>query len=48
MNELVFLPAHELAKGIYDRSFSAVEAIDAHLAQIGKHNAKLNAIRHVG
>ena len=44
MNELVFLPAHELAKGICDRSFSAVEVLDAHLAQIGKHNAKLNAI----
>lgn len=44
MSYLVFLPAHELAKGIRDRTFSAVEVLEAYLAQIVKHNTKLNAI----
>lgn len=44
MNELVFLPAYQLAQGIHDRVFSSVEVLDAHLAHIAKHNPKLNAI----
>ena len=44
MNELVFLPAHELARGIRERTFSATEVLDAHLKQIVKHNPALNAI----
>lgn len=44
MSELNFLSAHELALLIRDRTFSSVEVVEAHLAQIGKHNSKLNAI----
>jgi amidase len=44
MSDLVFLPAHTLARGIRDRTFSAVEVLQAHLKQIAQHNAKLNAI----
>jgi amidase len=44
MSELFFLPAHALAKGIRDRTFSAVEVLQAHLMQISRHNPKLNAI----
>ncbi len=44
INDLVFQPAHQLAQMIRDRQVSAVEVLDAHLAQIAKHNSKLNAI----
>lgn len=44
MSDLVFLPAHQLAQMISDRQVSAVEVFDAYLAQISKHNSKLNAI----
>jgi amidase len=44
MNQIVFLPAHELAQGIRNRTFSVTEVIDLHLAQIVKHNPTLNAI----
>ncbi|GAB1542578.1 amidase [Scytonema sp. NUACC21] len=44
MSDLVFMPAHQLAKGIRERTFSAVEVLTAHLAQIAKHNSRLNAI----
>lgn len=44
MSELVFLPTHQLAQIIRDRKVSAVEVLDAYLAQIAKHNTKLNAI----
>jgi amidase len=44
MNDVVFLPAYQLAKGIRDRQFSAVEVLEAHLAQLTKHNSKLNAV----
>lgn len=44
MNELVFLPAHQLAQGIRDRTFSAVEVLEAHLGHIAQHNPALNAI----
>ncbi|NMG09388.1 amidase [Brasilonema sp. UFV-L1] len=44
MTDLVFTPAHKLARMICDRTVSAVEVLDAHLTQIVKHNTKLNAI----
>jgi amidase len=44
MNELVFLPAHQLAQGIRDRTFSAIEILEAHLEHIAQHNPDLNAI----
>ena len=44
MSNLVFLSAHQLARMIRDREVSAVEVIEAHLAQITQHNTKLNAI----
>lgn len=44
MSDLVFKSAVELAQMIRDRQLSAVEVLDAHLAQITKHNSKLNAI----
>ena len=44
MSDIVFLTAHELAKGIRDRTFSAVEVLDAYFTQIVKHNSKLNAV----
>lgn len=44
MSDLVFTPAHQLAQMIRDRTVSAVEVLDAHLAQIAKHNSKLNTV----
>lgn len=44
MSELVFTPVHQLVAMIRERKVSAVEVLDAHLAQINKHNSKLNAI----
>lgn len=44
MSDLVFLSTCQLASGIRERRFSAVEVLDAHLAQIAKHNPTLNAI----
>lgn len=44
MSSLVFLPAYQLARMIREREVSAVEVVDAYLAQITKHNTKLNAI----
>ncbi len=44
MTNLTFASAHQLAQMIRDRQVSAVEVLDAHLAQIAKHNSKLNAI----
>jgi amidase len=44
MDDLVFYSAYQLAQGIRDRTFSAVEVLDAHLAQIARHNPALNAI----
>jgi amidase len=43
MSDLVFLPAHQLAKGIQNRQFSATEVLEAHLKHIAKHNPKINA-----
>lgn len=44
MSSLTFAPAHQLARMIRDREVSAVEVVNAYLAQIAKHNSKLNAI----
>lgn len=51
MNDLVFQPAHRLAQMIRGssasrsaRQISAIELLDTYLAQIEKHNPKLNAI----
>lgn len=44
MDDLVFLPAHQLARMIRDREVSAVEMLNASLTQISKHNPQLNAI----
>lgn len=44
MSDLVSQPLHRLAQLIRDRQVSTVEVLAAHLAQIAKHNATLNAI----
>ena len=44
MNDLVFLPAGQLAQAIRERQVSAEEAIQAYLAQITRHNPQINAI----
>ncbi len=44
MTDLVFTPAYKLAQMIRARQVCAVEVLEAHLAQINKHNSKLNAI----
>ena len=44
MNNLVFLPAHQIAQLIRERTVSSVEVLEAHLAQIALHNPQLNAI----
>lgn len=44
MSNLVFRPAYQLAQMIRDREISATEVLNAYLAQIAKHNSKLNAI----
>ena len=42
--ELCFQPAHELVRKIKARELSALEVMDAHLAQIGRVNPSVNAI----
>lgn len=42
--ELCFLPATELAQRIRDKELSAVEVLEAHLAQIERTNPAVNAI----
>lgn len=44
MDDLVFASARELAAAIRNRQVSAVEVLDAHLAQIDRHNPRLNVI----
>ena len=44
MSDLTFLPVHQMAQGIRDRTFSATEVLSAHLDQIARHNSTLNAI----
>ena len=44
MNNLVFATAQALATAIRHRRVSATEVLDAHLAQVDRHNPALNAI----
>ena len=44
MSNLIYRTATELAMLIREKKASAVEVLDAHLAQIHRHNDKLNAI----
>jgi amidase len=44
MTNLNFASAHQLARMIREKEVSSVEVLDAYLAQIAKHNSKLNAI----
>ena len=44
MNDIVFATAQELAMGIRQRQISAADVLEAHLAQISRHNPALNAI----
>src|SRR5436190_3156347 len=44
MQPLTSLTATELTAAIRDRRISAIEALDAHLAQIAQHNPRLNAV----
>jgi amidase len=44
MNDLVFASLQELAAAIRNRHVSAAEVLDAHLAQVDRHNARLNVI----
>lgn len=44
MNNLVFATVQELATSIRQRRVSATEGLEAHLAQIARHNPALNAI----
>jgi amidase len=43
-NDLVFWSAHRLAQAIRERQISAVDVLEAHLAQYERHNKALNAI----
>jgi hypothetical protein len=43
-DQLVFAPAHELARAIREREVSSVEVLESHLRQIALHNPTLNAI----
>ncbi|TIU67689.1 MAG: amidase, partial [Mesorhizobium sp.] len=42
--DLVFSSTIELAAAIRDRKISAVEALDAHLGEIDRHNEAVNAV----
>jgi amidase len=44
MDDLVFVPANQLARTIRQRHASALEVLEAHLAHIARHNPALNAI----
>ncbi|WNG37538.1 amidase [Archangium violaceum] len=44
MQELVFLPAHRLARLVRAREVSAIELLEAHLEQVARHNVRLNAL----
>ena len=44
VTEGVFTPAHVLAEAIRRREVSSVEIVDAYLAQIARHNPRLNAV----
>ncbi|MDY6902529.1 MAG: amidase, partial [Cyanobacteriota bacterium] len=44
MNELVFKETTEIARLIRNKQCSAVEVLEAHLAQIDKYNSNINAV----
>src|SRR5438093_3960768 len=44
MQNLNFSTATELAAAILERRLSSLEVVDAHLAQIARHNPQLNAV----
>ncbi|WNG16486.1 amidase [Cystobacter fuscus] len=44
MQELAFLPAHEMAERVRLREVSAVELLEAHLQQVARNNVRLNAL----
>jgi amidase len=44
MNNLTFLTAVEMARGLREKQFSAVELLEAHLARIANENPRLNAV----
>src|SRR5690242_9023339 len=44
MNDLCFLPAHELVRLMSDRAVSCREVVEAHLARIDAVNPALNAL----
>ncbi|BAZ13709.1 amidase [Calothrix sp. NIES-4071] len=44
MDDLTFMPVHELARMIRERETSSLEVVDAYLQKIDKYNSQLNAI----
>ena len=44
VNDLVFLPATEIARRIREKHISALEVVDSFFQQIERHNAQVNAI----
>ena len=44
MDHPIFSSAHELAVAIRRRETSSLEVVDAHLAHVGRHNPRLNAV----
>lgn len=44
MEELIYVSAVTLAKGIREKKWSAVEVVDAHLRRIEEVNPRLNAV----
>ena len=44
MQNIIFSTASELASAIKQKQVSALQVLEAHLAQIAKHNPALNAI----
>ena len=44
MDDIIFASAKQIAQGIRDKVFSAVEVVEAHLARIERVNPQLNAV----
>ncbi len=44
MDRIVYMTVIEMARGIRKGQFSAVEALEAHLQQIARHNRQVNAV----
>jgi amidase len=44
VNQLAFLTVNEMARGLRERQFSAVELLDAHLDQYARWNPQINAL----